>query len=130
MLFVYLARRDKRAVKLLAIGQGELSAPVHLDEAMRAGLDPAWREALAPHADPHRMSCELVMESAESFTELTARLRRRGYRVDPFQTPVAWVRSAEPCPGHGFCPGERAAHVAPEVLKRLELGLRRRRTGG
>lgn len=130
MLFVYLARRDKRGVKLLAVGQGELSAPVRLEEAVQAGLDQAWTAALAPHADPHRMSSEVFLESAGSFGELVAKLRRRGYRVDPVQTPVAWVKTADPCGGRLFCAGDRAAAIQPVVIKRLELGLRRRRTGG
>ena len=70
------------------------------------------------------------MESAPSFPDLVARLKRRGYRVDAFQTPVAWVRTKEPSDRGVFTPGDRAADISTEVLKRLEVRMRAKKLGG
>lgn len=132
MIFVYLARRDKRAVRLLAVAEGRLDAPARMDEAVQAGLDPAWQQAIGPHAEGSRQSCEVWLESAGSFAGLAASLRRRGYAVDPVQTPVAWVRS-RPVPqraGDTFCAGDKPASIDPAVLRRLDASSRRRRLGG
>lgn len=130
MIFVYLARRDKQGIRLLTVGQGDLASPIRLADAEAAGLDPSWRKALAPHIDSSVMSSEVWIESAQDFPALAKRLQARGYRFDPVQTPVAWVRSASPTGQGRFTPGDRPAQIPWDVLKRMEARSRTNRRNG
>lgn len=85
-MYVYLARRDKKGVKILA--SFDHQATVHptrvdLGDIPGLGMDPGMNSLVAREAFDNRMHYELYLETAESFDGLRSSLAGRGYSRVP-----------------------------------------------
>lgn len=85
-MYVYLARRDRKGVKILA--SFDHSSTVHptkvdLKDISGLGMDPGVNSVVAKEAFDNRMHYELYLETADSFEGLRSSLAGRGYSRIP-----------------------------------------------
>jgi hypothetical protein len=78
-LFLYLARRDKKGIKLITMINGDKSVNMRLTSLQDLDLPKAWQNQIEKIIYENRMLYEPWIESAESFQDLKDRLRYRGY---------------------------------------------------
>jgi hypothetical protein len=81
-LYLYLARRDKSSVRVLAILQGE-SKTMRIHNLSDLSLPTDMHEAISQEVDANRLLWEVWIEPAESFNVLKAALTKRGYKSLP-----------------------------------------------
>lgn len=82
-IFLYLARRDKSAVRIMAILTGQArTGRVHDLKAL--SLPPEIAPTIINEAHANRMLWEVWVEPAEDYDALKKRLEKRGYRNLPF----------------------------------------------
>lgn len=85
-LYLYLARRDKKGIKVLSAFSFEGKAyPTRVQDINKLGLNPKIAGQVAKDAYENRMAYELFVESAESFDDLKNSLSKRGYSHLPLQ---------------------------------------------
>jgi hypothetical protein len=85
MVFVYLARRDKRGMKLLTTLNGPDLPPTRLENlAQIVPIQAVDQLTKVIHED--RMMYEPWVESAASFEDLKRQMRKRGYTRLPAST--------------------------------------------
>jgi hypothetical protein len=77
--YLYLARRDKRGLKLVTILKGESFVNAPLTDLKELNLPPVWQREIEKIIWNNRMLYEPRIETAESFQELQGRLKHRGY---------------------------------------------------
>ena len=85
-IWLYLARRDKKAVRVLAKAQGR---PVHANRVENLdsiGLPPDWSIKIKQTVYDNRMLWELWVESCDDYEKLRAALTSRGYSNVPAST--------------------------------------------
>ncbi len=81
-LYMYLGKRDKKGIKVLATFQGDpKTARVH--DVKGLGLDPVSEATILSQIEENKMNWEVWIEPASSYTELKSNLERRGYRDMP-----------------------------------------------
>lgn len=85
-LYVYLARRDKKGIKIL--GSFEHASKIYptkvsQEDLPRLNMDPRTHSEISSALEENRMEYELVLETAESFDDLKSSLSRRGYTRIP-----------------------------------------------
>lgn len=78
-IFVYLARRDKKGVQLLTTIPGAVSQPNRLTDIKQLGLPPGAEQEVHGIIHENRMLWEPWFEGAESYADLLAALKSRGY---------------------------------------------------
>ena len=88
-IYLYLAKRDKKGIKIVAILQGN---PVNFNKVTdikKLGLPKQMEEKLDQVKYNERMDWELCIESAPTFSDLLNILKNRGYKNFPTsQSPV------------------------------------------
>ena len=95
-LYLYLARRDKKGIRILAKFQGQKQLPTNIDDFSSLQLPVAMHKQLTQTAYDSRMMWESKIESAESFQDLRAKLKARGYTgvpINPQPEFMAGVQS-------------------------------------
>ena len=83
-LYIYLAQRNKKGIKILTVLNGEACPPTKLPDITAIGLPANFSKKLAKEIYDHRMRWEPWVESAENFAALKAALKKRGYSDLPF----------------------------------------------
>lgn len=79
-MFIYLGKRDKKGVRLLATINSDVSTgPLRVSNIKDLNLNASLEEKLAAAIHEERMLWECWIESASSFNELKNNLRKRGY---------------------------------------------------
>lgn len=91
-LYLYLARRDKKGIKVLTTLIG-LPKTARVDDVKMLGLDRENTEKISAKAHENRMLWELWVEPATSYIELQERLRKRGYQNLPISAAGDWTLS-------------------------------------
>ena len=78
-LYLYLARRDKKGVEILTILHGPAVPPTRVADVERLGLPRNLTEQLKQSIHDDRMYWEPWIEAADSYADLVATLKNRGY---------------------------------------------------
>lgn len=78
-LYLYFARRDKSAVRILSIFKGKEQAPTRLDSLEPLNLPNNFRLQLEKVIFTDRLLWEPWIESFESFDDFRNSLRKRAY---------------------------------------------------
>lgn len=79
-IYLYLARRDKKKVRILTTFQGHAIPPTRIDNIKKLGLPKNISSKLEATIFEDRMLWEPWMEAAESFDVLKTSLKNRGYK--------------------------------------------------
>jgi len=129
-LFIYLARRDKKGVKVITTLMGECR-PLRLNNIDLLRLPREWKLFITSIIHKNRMYWEPWIESASSFKQLKQKLRSRGYRNLPMSGEPIRLLSSIPTKmidpkDH---PGLYNPHIDPRVLKNLEHQSKKRING-
>lgn len=82
-IYLYLTKRDKTGVRLLAKFQGRELLPTRLDDLSLLGLPITWELQLGDIIFNSRMLWEPWAESSDTFIELRTNLKKRGYSNVP-----------------------------------------------
>lgn len=82
-LYLYLARRDKVGIRILAKFQGRNQLAVRLEDISGLQLPDNWQAKLTQIIYDARMMWEPWIESAEDFDELRQKFKIRGYSQIP-----------------------------------------------
>ena len=80
-LYLYLARRDKRAIKILTTFRGHAVPPTRVQDIRQLGLPREMANKLNQIIQDDRLLWEPWVESAESFDQLRTSLSNRGYKA-------------------------------------------------
>lgn len=93
-LYIYLARRDKKGIKVVSGFNFEGKAyAMRVEDISRLGLSPQVSALVSKEAYENRMEYELFIESAESFDDLKRSLQNRGYSNLPLQQFTGYIGS-------------------------------------
>lgn len=85
-LFVYLARLDKKGIKILAnFAYPQKVHPTRINDVKDLVLNKSLPQSIFKEVYENRMNYELYVESATSFSELKTSLTKRGYANLPNQ---------------------------------------------
>lgn len=91
-LYIYLARRDKKGIKVVSGFNFEGKAyATRVEDISRLGLGPQVSALVSKEAYENRMEYELFIESAESFDDLRLSLQNRGYSNLPLQQFTGYI---------------------------------------
>jgi len=82
-VWLYLARRDKRAVRILAKAQGKNVMANRVENIDQLTLPTDWSNKIKQTTFDNRMLWELWIESFDSYEQLKAALTNRGYSNIP-----------------------------------------------
>jgi len=78
-IYLYLAKKDKRGIKLVMVLQGKKTSATKIEDInllrLKANLLPQLSEII----EIHRKEWNLWIESAENYNELTKALSKRGF---------------------------------------------------
>lgn len=86
--YLYLGRRDKSSIQILASFPGSTHEPVRVNNIKDLNLPIDLETAIADDVHKNKMSCELWAEGAEDYTQLRKSMLARGYKNVPgFHTP-------------------------------------------
>ena len=93
-IYLYMTRRDKKGMKVLATFRGQAIQPTRVSSVQALGLskDLSSKISLAIHED--RLLWEPWIEAADSFNDLRNSLKKRGYKTprrSSTQFPVAGI---------------------------------------
>jgi|GEM_PF-4247403 len=94
-LYLYLARRDKKGVEILTILHGPAVPPTRVADVERLGLPRNLTEQLKQSIHDDRMYWEPWIEAADSYADLVATLKNRGYSNVPVTSFVRHFTSSE-----------------------------------
>ena len=92
-LFLYLARRDSKGVRILTILRGRPQTAVRLTDLSVLNLPSSWQVEIEKVVFDDRMLWEPWIESAEDYAQLKTRLKKRGYSNLPINGQSEFVRS-------------------------------------
>jgi hypothetical protein len=82
-LYLYLGRRDKTGIRILAKMNGDSQNAVRLDNISNLYLPIGWEIQINQIIHDSRMMWEPWLESASSFEDLASKLNKRGYKNLP-----------------------------------------------
>lgn len=98
-LYLYLASRSKKGMKLITVLQGEQAVNSNLTDLTDLNLPPIWQKNIAQIIHENRMLYEARIESADSFMDLAKRLRNRGYKDIPLGAiPILHMQAYKKAP--------------------------------
>lgn len=96
-LYIYLGKRDKSAVKILVIARGKPVAVSRLENPEILNLPSTMNDELIQTIYDNRMLWEPWVESADTFEDLRAALKDRGYGNIPLSSqPQISIRATTP----------------------------------
>ena len=79
-LYIYLARLDKKGIEVVAgFSHSDKVYATRIRDASLLGMEPSVERKIAAAASEKKMTHELYAETALSFEDLKASLRKRGY---------------------------------------------------
>lgn len=82
-LWIYLARRDKKGIKLVVTLQARAVLPSRLPNPADLRLPYGISQKIEKIVKENKMLWELWMESADNFSDLRESLKKRGYTELP-----------------------------------------------
>lgn len=82
-LYLYLASRSKRGIKLITVLKGDSRVTSRLTDLSELKLPQVWQNQINRLILDHKMLYEPWIESAKNYNELRERLQTRGYSEIP-----------------------------------------------
>lgn len=82
-LYIYLANRNKKGVRILAVWPGQPCQAVRVKEIDKLGLPKSLEQKITQETYEQRMRWELWIEAAENYKEFKQSLKNRGYSQYP-----------------------------------------------
>ncbi len=82
-LYLYLASRAKKGIKLVTVLQSEKATESKLTDLKKLDLPPIWDKKIGQIIEDNKMLYEARVETAEDFMQLRERLMGRGYSDIP-----------------------------------------------
>lgn len=94
-LYLYLARRDKTGIRIVAKLIGLKQSPVRLDSAglLSLQLPPTWYNQFNQTIYDNRMLWEPWIQSVDTFENFRAELKKRGYSNIPTSSQPEFTMS-------------------------------------
>lgn len=87
-IYLYIARRDKKGMRLVAVLDGPVTSPVRLREVSLLNLPPHVEADVTRVIQENRMYWEPWLESAASYQDLKQAVRARGYTQVPVHSNI------------------------------------------
>lgn len=78
-IYIYLARRDKTGIRVLAKVKGQHQLPSRIGDLKMLNMPPDWTANIARIIESDKMLWEPWLQSADSHAELIESLRKRGF---------------------------------------------------
>lgn len=97
-LYLYLGRRDKKGIRILAKFKSQKQMAVRIDNLDSFQLPVGWKEQLTQIIFDSRMLWEPWVESASSFDVFRSNLKIRGYLNVPVSPQSELVSAASQTP--------------------------------
>lgn len=97
-LYLYLTRRDKSGVRILAKFKGRPQLATRIDDLEPLQLPTGWQSQLSQIIYDSRMLWEPWIESADSYDELKSDLKIRNYINIPVNAQPEFVSSVTQTP--------------------------------
>lgn len=91
--YLYLAKRDKKGIRLVAILQSRNVLPVKIPDLAALNLPASVHTEIAQIIQESRLNWELWAETAESFVAWRAALKKRGYSNIPLSERTEYTGS-------------------------------------
>lgn len=91
-LWFYLARRDRKSVRLLSVFSSRKQPAVRLTDLSILNLPPSWQAQVEKEVEDHKMYWEPWVETADTFDDLAESLKKRGYTGIPISGRVEFAR--------------------------------------
>jgi hypothetical protein len=85
-LYLYLARRDKTGVRILAVLRSKKQTALRIDDLKPLNLPPVWVKQIEKVIFDNRLLWEPFIETFETFDDLRNALRKRGYSNIPINS--------------------------------------------
>lgn len=82
-IYLYLGRRDKTGIRVLAKFQGQNQLPSRINDIKTLNLPPDWTTNISQIVTESKMLWELWIQSADSYNALIDTLRIRGFSNIP-----------------------------------------------
>jgi len=92
-LWLYLAKRDAKGIRILANLQGREHSAVRLTDLTVLQLPSKWHLEIDQMIQDNRLLWEPWIESAATYEELRQRLKKRGYSGIPVNGQPDFMRS-------------------------------------
>jgi len=91
-IYIYLARRDKRGIKILSCFKNSQSCfPTRISDLKQLNLSDKMFNSIEKEIKDNKMMYEPWIQSSSSFNEFRQSLIKRGYSNVPIQQSVAYV---------------------------------------
>ena len=97
-LYLYLGRRDKSGIRILAKFQGRPQLPLRVEDLGPFQLPAGWTNQLEQIIFDSRMLWEPWIESSDTFDELRSNLKTRGYLNVPVSAQPEFTSAASQTP--------------------------------
>lgn len=97
-LWLYLARRDLKGIRILTIFLGKTQPPVRVTDLSILQMPITWQNTIEKIIFDNRMMWEPWIESAETYDELRSKLKKRGYTEVPISGKLEFSKTDEPSP--------------------------------
>ena len=92
-LWLYLARRDSRGVRVLTVVRGRPQTAVRISDLSLLQLPPSRETEIQRIVDEHKMMWEPFLEAAEPYEILRAALKKRGFKNLPLNGQPEFTRT-------------------------------------
>ena len=94
-LYLYLARRDKKGIRIIARLTGQKQSSVRLDDAslLSLQLPSIWHTQFSQIIHDNRMMWEPWIQSVSSFDDFRKTLKKRGYTNIPLSNQPEFTAS-------------------------------------
>jgi hypothetical protein len=85
MIYLYLARRDKKGIKILTAFKGDKIGRTSVSDIKKLGLPEDLAQSISSTVHENRMLWEVWLESADNFNKLREKLIKKGYSNLPIK---------------------------------------------
>jgi hypothetical protein len=84
--YIYLAKRDKKGIKILTTFMSQNHIPERIKDLSIIPLDPTVYQKVSQMIYDERLNWEPWIESAATYDDLKAKLKKRGYTGIPLSS--------------------------------------------
>ena len=95
-LYLYLARRDSKGIKILIILSGKEQQPTRITDLSLLNLPNAWQVEIQREIDDNKMLWEPFLESATDYKVLKQSLKNRGFINLPLNDSPKFIKGVVP----------------------------------
>ncbi len=93
ILWLYLARRDSKGIRILTTFSGRSQAAVRVPDLSILQMPISWQTEIEQIIHDSRMLWEAWVESADTYDELRSKLQKRGYKEIPVNGTPEFVKT-------------------------------------